>query len=137
MKKSIFKSIPLSILGALEVHLIYGITNFIVLILLWLISYIPIIKNIVWYLFSLAENTPNGFAAVVATMVAYFGFIATSECVIKKVETKKLTLILTGILLVVFNVLYVIINLVYNDPFFVNILLTIAGVVIIFKGKNT
>lgn len=134
--KSILASIPLSILGALEVHLIYGLTNLIVSLLFWLISYIPIIKNIVGYLLMVGDNTADGFAMFVATMLAYLGFMATSEHVIKKGETKKFTLILTGIWLAVFNILFVIINLVYNDPILGNVLLAIAGTIIFFRGKN-
>jgi hypothetical protein len=134
--KRVLVSIPLSILGALEVHLIYGLTNLIVSLLFWLISYIPIIKNIVRYLLTVGDNTADGFAMFVATMLAYLGFMATSEHVIKKGETKKFTLILTGIWLAVFNILFVIINLVYNDPILGNVLLAIAGTIIFFRGKN-
>ena len=62
--------------------------------------------------------------------------MAISERIIKKPETKKLTLILTGIFLTVSNVLYVIINLMYNDPILGNVLLAIVGTVIFFEGKT-
>ena len=135
--KSILASIPLSILGALEVHLIYGLTILIISLVFWLISYIPILSTLVGWLLHLGDNTPDGFAMFVATVVAYVGFTATAECIIKKVETQKLTLILTGIFLTVSNVIYVIINLIYGDPILGNVLLAIAGIVIFFKGKNT
>ena len=71
---------------------------------------IPIIKNIVGYLLAVGDNTPDAFAMFVATMIAYVGFNATVEHVIKKIETQKLTLMLTGIYLTIFNILFVIIN---------------------------
>ena len=137
MKKSIFTSIPLSILGALEVHLIYGLTNLIITLAFWLISYIPIINNIVGFVLTVGDNTPDMLAIFVATMVAYFGFRVTAELIIKKAETRRLTLILTGIYLFAFNILFVIINLVCNDAILGNVLLAIAGIVVFFNGKTT
>ena len=135
--KSVIASIPLSILGALEVHLIYGLTNFIIALVFWLISYIPVLSTLVEWLFRIRKDTPDMVAMFVATMVAYFVFKMTAEHIIKKVETQKFTLILTGIYLTVFNILFVVINLKYNDPVFGNALLAIAGIVIFFKGKTT
>ena len=135
--KSVIASIPLSILGALEVHLIYGLTNLIIALVFWLISYIPILSTLVEWLFRIRKDTPDMVAVFVATMVAYFAFKATAELVIKKVDTRKLTLMLTGVYLFVFNILFVIINLVYNDPILGNILLAIAGILIFYKGKTT
>lgn len=134
--KAVLASIPLSILGVFVIHLIYGLVNLIVSLVFWLISYIPIIKGVVGYLLALGDNTPDGFAMFIAAGVAYIGFMAISERIIKKPETKKLTLILTGIFLTVSNVLYVIINLAYNDPILGNVLLAIAGTIIFFRGKN-
>lgn len=135
--KSILASIPLSILGALAVHAIYGLANLIISLVFWLISYIPILNTLVEWLFRIREDTPSMFATFLAVGVAYIGFMAIAEHIIRKPETKKLTLILTGIFLTISNVLYVIINLKYNDPILVNTFLAIVGMVIFFKGKNT
>lgn len=135
--KRTLAAIPLSILGAWEVHLIYGLTNLIITLVFWLISYIPILNTLVEWLFRIREDTPDMFATFLAIGIAYIGFMATAHRIIKKVETRKLTLILTGIYLAISNFLFVIINLRYNDPILVNSLLTITGIVIFFKGKNT
>lgn len=133
--KSILTSIPLSVIGLLEFYLIYGIAFLIIALLFWLISYIPILSTLVDWLFRIREDTPDMFAMFASTGIAYLGFTVTIEHISKKVETKKLTLMFVGIYLIVLNVLFLIINLKYNDPILANILLTIAGIVIFFKGK--
>ena len=135
--KSVIASIPLSILGAVEVHLVYGLMNLIIAILFWLVSNIPILSILVEWLFRIREDSPDMVAMLAATVVAYLVLAVTAEHIIKSVETRKLTLILTGIYLTVLNILFVIINLVYHDPILGNILLSIAGIAIFFKGKNT
>lgn len=134
--KSIFASIPLSILGALEVHLIYGLTNLVIALVFLILSYIPILKTIVGYFMAIADNTPDIFAMCISTGISYLIFNVTSERIIKKIETRKLTSILVGIYLAVFNILFGIINLTYNDPILGNVLLAILGIVIFYKGKK-
>lgn len=135
--KTIVASIPFSILGSFEVHLIFGLTRLIISLAFLLISYIPVLNTLTEWLFRIREDTPDIFTMFLAVIIAYLGFMATVEHFIKKVDTKKLTLILTGICLIVFNIIFVIINLKYNDPILGNALLAIAGMVIFYKGKTT
>ena len=135
-KKSIFASIPLSVLGFLEYYLIYGIAFLIIALLFWIISYIPILNTLVDWLFRIREDTPDMFAMFASTGIAYLGFTATIEHISKKAETQKLTLILTGIYIIVLNVIFLIVNLVLRNTILPNVFLGIAGVVIFFKGKN-
>lgn len=134
---SVLASIPLSILGALEVHIIFGLTNLIISLVFWLLLYIPILSSIVEWWFRIGENTPDMVAMFVAVMVAYICTNITATHIIKKTETRKLTLTLSGIYLIVFNAIFIIINLKYNDAILANVLLGIAGIAILYKGKNT
>lgn len=133
---STLASVPLSILGVLFVHLVYGLTNLIISLVFLGISYVPVLKLIVKLILLAGDNTPDMFAMFFATMVAYHIFVAAVERIIKKVETRKLTLILTGIFLTVSNVFFVIINLIYRDPILGNALLSISGIAIFCKGRN-
>ena len=137
MKKSIFASIPLSILGLLAFYLVYGIAFLIIALLFWIISYIPILNTLFDWLFRIREDTPDMFAMFTSTVIAYFGYAATIGLISKKAETQKLTLMLTGIYLIVLNVIFLIANLVFRNAILPNILLGIAGIVIFFNGKNT
>ena len=136
MKKSIFASIPLSILGLLEFYLIYGIVCLIIVLLFWLISYIPIFSTLVEWLFRIREDTPDMFAMLVSTGIAYLGFTATIAHLAKKTETQRFTLMFTGIYMIVLNVIFLILNLVSRNAILPNVLIGIAGIVIFFKGKN-
>jgi hypothetical protein len=133
---SILASIPLSVLGLLEFYLIYGITLLVVSFVFWIISYIPILNILVEWLLRLGENTPDMFAMMVAVTLAYFGTVATTARIVKKEKTLKFTLILMGICLLLLNAIFLIINSIYHDAILINIILSIVGVVIIYKGKT-
>lgn len=129
-------SIPLSILGIFVVHLIYGLSNLLISLLFWILSYIPVLKKLISWIFSTRGDTPNVFAATIAAIIAYYLFSLIVEQIIKKENTKKFTLILTGILAMIVNVLFFIINLIYSSPILVNVYLAIVGAILFFKGKN-
>lgn len=129
-------SIPLSILGIFVIHLIYGLSNLLISLLFWLLSYIPILKKLISWIFSTRGDTPNVFAATIAAIIAYYLFSLIVEQTTKKENTKKFTLILTGIFVMIVNVLFVIINLIYSSPILVNVYLAIVGAILFFKGKN-
>ena len=129
-------SIPLSILGIFVIHLIYGLSNLLISLLFWLLSYIPVLKKLISWIFSTRGDTPDVFSATIAAIIAYYLFSLIVEQIIKKENTKKFTLILTGILAMIVNVLFVIINLIYSSPILVNVYLAIVGAILFFKGKN-
>lgn len=129
-------SIPLSILGIFVIHLIYGLSNLLISLLFWLLSYIPVLKKLISWIFSTRGDTPDVFATTIAAIIAYYLFSLIVEQIIKKENTKKFTLILTGILAMIVNVLFVIINLIYSSPILVNVYLAIVGAILFFKGKN-
>lgn len=137
-EKSTFSvaSIPLSIFGMLIIHIIFGLTNLIISLLFWALSYIPVLNKLISWIFSMRGDTPEVLATIIAAIVAYCLFSLIAERMIKKENTRKYTLILTGILVMIVNVFFVIINLIYNDPIFANVFLAIAGAIVFFKGKN-
>ena len=135
-RKSTIKAIPLSLVGALGVHFAFGITRLLVNLVVLLLSYIPIVNILVKWMFRIREDTPDMLAISVGVTVAYLVFQVIVERVIKIEQTRNFTLIFTGMLLMIFNILFVIVNLICRDAVFANVLLSILGIVIFFKGKN-
>lgn len=135
--KSILSAIPLSILGLLEVYLIYGLVVLIIALIFLAISYIPILSGLVDWLFRIREDTPDMFAMFIAASLSYVCFIGTAERIVKNKVTRKFTLMLTGIYLIVFDFLFLIINLSNHDSALPNFFLVVAGIAILIKGKNT
>lgn len=135
--KSIFTSIPLSILGLLEVYLIYLIICLVIALVFWIISCIPILSTLTEWLFRIRKDAPDMFAMLLGTTIAYFGYKTTIEHITKSMKTRRLTFLLTGAYLIVINVISLIGNLMFNNAILANILLGVAGIVIFYKGKTT
>ena len=132
--KSFLSSIPFSFLGLLEFYIIYGLTILGIALVFLLLSYIPIISTLVDWLFRIREDTPDMFAMCFATMLAYLGTMATAAHINKGIQ--KHALMLTGIYLVVLNIIFLIVNLINNDAIFANVTIGIAGIVMFYKSKN-
>ena len=135
--KSILSAIPLSILGLFEVYLIYGLAVLIIALIFIAVSYIPILSGLVDWLFRIREDTPDMVAMFIAASLSYVCFIGTAERIVKNKITRKFTLMLTGIYLIVFDFLFLIINLSNYDSALPNFFLVVAGIAILIKGKNT
>ena len=135
--KSILSAIPLSILGLFEVYFIYGLAVLIIALIFTAVSYIPILSGLVDLLFRIREDTPDMFAMFIGAIIAYVCSIEIAERIVKNTATRKLTLTLTGIYLIVFNVLFLIINVIANNNALPNLFLGIAGIATLVKGKNT
>jgi len=132
---AVFTSILFSILGLFEFYLIYGVITLISGLLFILISNIPIVSTLVEWLFRIREDTPAVFAMLFGVTLAYVGTMATLGHI--KESTQKLALMIMGISLVAMNIFYLILNLVYHETIFINIVMSIAGIIIFVKGKNT
>jgi hypothetical protein len=72
----------------------------------------------------------------IGAIIAYVCSVEITERIVKNTATRKLTLTLTGIYLIVFNVLFLIINVIANNNALPNLSLGIAGIAIFVKGKN-
>ncbi len=132
--KSFLPSIPFSFLGLFEYYIIYGLSVLAIALVFLILSYIPIINTLVDWLFRIREDTPDMFAMIFAAGLAYLGTTATAEHIIK--STRKYSLVLTGIYLVILNIIFLIVNLVNSSAILPNIIIGIAGIVMFYKYKN-
>lgn len=132
--KSVLQSIPFSLLGLFEYYIIYGLSVFAIALVFLILSYIPIINTLIDWLFRIREDTPDMFAVFLAAMLAYLGTTATAEHIIK--GTRKYSLMLTGIYLVILNIIFLIVNIVNSDFILPNITIGIAGIVMFYKYKD-
>ena len=135
--KSVLASIPLSILGFIEIYLIYTFVAIIIVFVLGILSNIPTINTLVELLFKFRQDTPDMLAMLSAIIAAYFIFKSTAEHIIKNIETQRLTMILTGIYLILLNVYYLVVNLSNNDAILANVTLSVLGIILFYKGKTT
>lgn len=134
--KSILASIPLSALGFIEVYLIYTVIVLAIALVFGIILNIPILSTLFEWFFKIREDTPDMFAMFLATTAAYYLFKSTVEHIIKNIETQRFTMMLTGIYIILLNIKNLIINLSNNDAILANIMLSVLGIIIFYKGKT-
>lgn len=135
--KSILVSIPLSALGFIEVYLIYTVIVLAIALVFGIILNIPILSTLFEWFFKIREDTPDMFAMFLATTAAYFLFKSTVEHIIKNIETQRFTMMLTGIYIILLNINNLIINLSNNDAILANVMLSVLGIILFYKGKTT
>ena len=135
-RPNVFLSIIFSLLAVVAFYIVATISIILFSVLIHLISIIPILK----FLTNVFLANSGGFLmdiiyGVCAYLaVAIVGFI--SEKIIKKEPTRNLSLMITGIILVIMNVLFLIINLILGHSVIANIIFGIAGFILFHSGKE-
>lgn len=135
-KPPILKSIFLSFIALIVFYLLCVITGTILFIISSILLMIPIIANLLNYF---VEERGDGFAIVIPVFyltVAYFLTVSLHDRIIKFVPTKKLTMKLLGIYLVVLSSIAFLLNILGDGPWGISIGTIIAGVAFINKSKK-
>lgn len=134
--KSIFASIPLSVLGLLEFYIVEIIAVLVIMLIHIIISYIPIL-NIIDEWFSRKAGSDIVEASLCfGAAFAYSALTETAERILKSAETRRFTLIFTGVLLVILNVVFLITNIINHEAVLANIIIIAAGIVLFIKNKD-
>lgn len=136
-KPHIFKAILFSLLSLIVFGLAYILTFLIVGGIIYLLTLIPIVNKLIGWLFYIRGDTPNSMLILLSTIIAYVVTTEIHERIIKDDPTTGLSCILTGSYIALLQIASLIINIMYGDPFFINIVQIIAGISLIVHGKNT
>ncbi len=134
--KTVSTSILWSVIGLFEFYLVYGIAFLVIALVYFGLSHIPVLGMLADWSLRIADNNPDMFAISAAVLISYGVLNITVDHCIKKSEAQRLTLMLIGIILAILNVLFLIINLIYNDSVLVNISLFLFGVVLFLYEKT-
>lgn len=125
-------AIGLSIIASIVFYVSFVLSSFLLILLFSFLG-----DTILSFLLHNTENTPESLAAIVSSYIGYYSVVLSSDRIVMKDSTKKLTFIFLGISLSLFNVIYMIQNIFWGDPFFINIFMIVVGIIFFFKGKNT
>ena len=135
--KSIFAAIPLSVLGLLEFFIVDATAGLAVALIHIIISYIPILNLINEWFSRKAGSDITEFAICFGATFAYIAVTKTASRILKNEETRRFSLMFTGVLLVALSIVFLIINKKNHDAIFANIIISIVGIVLFFKNKST
>ena len=135
-KPNIVNAILLSFLAFFIFFIVYILCSIIVAFIFLIISKIPLISTLVGWLFYARGDTPSVFTILFSAVISYAATTEVLERLNNNVKTEALSLILTGSYVLPIQAISLVINLVYGDPFFINIVLIISSISLIFRGKE-
>ncbi len=125
----ILKSIGMFLLALLIFYGVYALCAF----LLLLIAEIPIIGRIFFH----SDEQPTHWVPIMMSAVAaYMASTASINGILRDHSEKVLSKRILGVVLAVFNILFLIINLIGKASIFLNLAFVVAGFVFIFNAPN-
>ena len=130
------KSALFSIIGVVAFYISYFVLGLLLALFFGLLVNIPIIKNIVAFLFHLRGDSPDILVVLASTAFSYSGVGWMLGRFCDKPETLYLSRRILGIILLVMNILFLIINISEGNSFFPNIVVGVAGLIMFFSGRE-
>lgn len=134
--KSVAKAIPLSFLWLLAYYLIFAACGMLLFFLFTLLHSVPIVKTLVDLLFYLRGDTPYFVSLLYAAIITYTIINLIADKAVKTDTTRSLSLFCTGIYLTVFNVVFLVVNLIFKDSIIANVLIIISGLIFTFYNRK-
>lgn len=135
-KPNIVNAILLSFFAFFIFFIVHILCSIIVAFIILMISKIPLIGTLVEWLFRARGDTPGMFTILLSAFISYAVTTEVLERLNSNVKTEALSLILTGSYVLLIQAISFLINLVNGDPFFINIVLIISSISLIFRGKE-
>ena len=135
-KPNILKAILLSFLALFVLFVVYLLTTMIVSVLFYVILKIPFIKTVIGWIFYKRGDSPTLFTTLFSVAMSYVAASGILGQLCKNTSTEGLALILTGSYLFLIQLISLIINIVYKEPFLINIFLIVSSISLIIRGKE-
>lgn len=131
---SIIKSLFFSFLALIVFYLLTQIIGIILILLYAFLRVIPLIGDLLGFFFEARGDGPEIAIPYLYLVTSYFLCISMLERIVKSVPTRKLTIKLLGIYLIVLNLLFLLLNILGDGAWGINIGCIIAGIAFIVKS---
>lgn len=136
-KPSVGKAILFSIIGLVAFYIAYFVLTLLLALLFGFLSKIPIIKDILAFLFRIRRDSPDVLIVLVAAYVSCSAVSWMLGRFCDTLETLALSHSIFGIMLLILNILFLVINIREGNTFFPNVIVGIAGLLMSFSGKSS
>ena len=133
-KPKVFKAIITSLLAYAIFSAVYFIVYLIFGLAIDFLLEIPVIGWLIDLLFFFRGDTPDMMLSLLSPGIAYLVTMAAQLKINKETPTRGLSCILLGIFIMLLHIVSLIINLIYGDGIFKNIIQAIAGFFIFSSG---
>lgn len=136
-KPQVGRAILFGIIALFVFYVCYLVLTLAVSLVFTLLSKIPIINRLVAALFEIRGDSPSILAAFIAFIYSYSAteWVLGRFCDIR--ATEQLSWIITGVLLLILNALFLFSNISSGQPFILNIIFCICGIVMIVRGRQS
>ena len=132
--KGIFVSLAFSALTVIIFYVVFFLVALISTFIFGFLLSIPIVNKLVELFFVSRGDSPTMLITFLCVMISYAAANGIIQHIVQ--NARKLTLLFTGIHLVWLNVVFMMINLANDASIIGNIVITIVGIVFIYKGKT-
>lgn len=133
-KPKVFQAIATSLLMFVAFYIVYLLTYLVAGGVIYLLTNIPLIRNLVGWLFSIRGDTPDMMLSLLCPGIAYLATMVMQEKINKDTPTRGLSCILLGLIIVPLHIISLIINLIYGNGILSNVVQIIAGSAIFYNG---
>lgn len=130
----VFKAIMTALLGIIVFAVSYLLTQIVIGGILNLLFDIPVINLLVAHLFESGDGDPTEFVALIGAVISYALVIWVNELIYKEDNTKGLSCIIAGSIILLIHIISFVINLVSGYGILANIAQALAAIVIISYG---
>ena len=137
-KANVFKAVFFTVISLIIFYIVFLLSSILLTFIIYLLfmgieyitSIIPILKPIFSWINPWKDNPADW---VIICCTAPLAYSATKSFIGKRKNTltSNLTYLITGILLIIFNILFIIINLKYSDSILINLVILVIGALLI------
>ena len=135
-KANVFVSFLSSVLAFIVYYIVFAVGTVISAFVFLLLSKIPVISSIVNYLFYMRGDNAGILSYIIGAILSFLVVFKILSAMLKNDKTQKLAFFIAGIILIVLNVMFLIVNIAYGDAFFVNIVNIFVSIGFIKVGKE-
>ncbi len=135
-KPEVGKAILFSLVGIVAFILCEIVVTLVIGLLFALFLHIPILKNVVSFIFNIRGDTPDFLALLIGIVAAYNAVVWMISRFCNSKATESLSLEICGITLFVFHVLFFFVNLIGHNGITANILTLIAAFIMAMRGVS-
>lgn len=136
-KPQIGKSIFFSIISIVAFYLCWFAVLFALGAVFLLLSKIPVISSILEFVFKMRGDAPDILIWIISAICAYRATTWMLHRFHDSEVSENLSLKITGITLLVLNIVFLIVNIMGRSSFFPNIVVGVAGLSMFLHGRSS
>lgn len=135
-KPQVGKSIFFSIISIVAFYICFVVIVLAFSAVIAILGKIPVVSSLLSFLFKMRGDTPGILAYLLGASLAYNATVWMLHRFHDSESSENLSLKITGMVLLVLNVVFLVVNILGKSSFFPNIVVGVAGLSMFMRGKS-